>query len=367
MRPLAARLALPVLALAAAVSVASAETTRTVRAELSADAIGHFAVENLVGTMKIVPGPGRQVVVVGEVHAESDRLARTITIEQVAGRLGVPTLRVRYPLDDERTLRYPGPDKGKKSEGLLESWFGGLSTSTEYDGRKVKISSWGGTLLYVDVQVQVPRHLDDATFRNMVGLLEGSGMDGKILFDASSGDIDVDSVKGEIRTDTGSGDVKAGGLEGSFSCDTGSGDCDLTDFTGDTVHCEVGSGDATIRKVTALHMDVHTGSGDVRVTEGDLEEFSADTGSGSVRLDNRGNRLKRVKAGTGSGDVVLRLAPDASFEALADQGSGDLLVHYKDAQPILRRKEVIGYRRGDARTRIDVDTGSGDLTIEPGT
>src|SRR5262245_46612815 len=116
MRPLAARLALPVLALAAAVSVASAETTRTVRAELSADAMGHFAVENLVGTMKVVSGSGRQVAVVGTVHAESDELANTIRIEQVAGKLGVPTLRVRYPLDDERTLRYPGPPKEKGSE-----------------------------------------------------------------------------------------------------------------------------------------------------------------------------------------------------------------------------------------------------------
>ena len=122
----------------------------------------------------------------------------------------------------------------------------------------------------------------------------------------------------------------------------------------------------TIRKVTALHMDVHTGSGDARVTEGDIEEFLAGTGSGSVRLENHGTRLMRVKADTGSGDVVLRLAPDASFEALADQGSGDLLVRYKDAEPIVRHKEVIGYRRGDARTKIDVDTGSGDLTIEPG-
>ena len=89
-------------------------------------------------------------------------------------------------------------------------------------------------------------------------------------------------------------------------------------------------------------------------------------GVGQLHARVEGSRLARVKADTGSGDVVLRLAPDASFEAHADQGSGDLQVLYKDAQPIVRRKEVVGYRRGDARTKIDVDTGSGDLTIEPG-
>ena len=56
----------------------------------------------------------------------------------------------------------------------------------------------------------------------------------------------------------------------------------------------------------------------------------------------------------------------ASFEALADQGSGDINMGFKDAQAIVRHKEVIGYRRGDAHIKIDVDTGSGDLTIEPG-
>ena len=363
MRSKTAVLFLSVLALLALTSVASAETTRTVRAELSADALGHFAVENLAGTMRVVPASGRTVVAVATVHAETDALANAVRFEQVAGRMGVPTLRVRYPLDEESSLRYPGR---RKEAGMLDSMFGGSSSNTEYDGHKVKVSERSGVLLYADVEVQVPRHLDNAVFRNLVGFLEGKGLEGRILFDSGSGDITIASVKGEIKTDTGSGDVTATDASGSFSCDTGSGDCDLTGFSGDTVHCDVASGDVTIRKVTALHMDVDTGSGDVRVTEGDIQEFLADTGSGSVRLENHGTRLTRVKADTGSGDVVLRLAPSASFEALADQGSGDLLVRYNDAQPIVRHKEVVGYRRGDARTKIDVDTGSGDLTIEPG-
>jgi hypothetical protein len=61
----------------------------------------------------------------------------------------------------------------------------------------------------------------------------------------------------------------------------------------------------------------------------------------------------------------LRLSPQASFEALADQGSGDLRMAYKDAQPIVKGREVVGYRRGDSKIRISVNTGSGDLEIEP--
>ncbi|HZI95510.1 MAG TPA: hypothetical protein VFE84_14785, partial [Patescibacteria group bacterium] len=76
--------------------------------------------------------------------------------------------------------------------------------------------------------------------------------------------------------------------------------------------------------------------------------------------------LTRVKAVTGSGDVTLRLGADASFEAMADLGSGDIKNHYRDAQPIIKNREVIGYRRGAAHTRIDVGTGSGNFVLEPG-
>src|SRR5437773_113047 len=110
------------LALAAGAPAALAETTRTVRVELSADALGHFAVENLAGTTTVAPPGDRTVVAVATVHAETETLASAVTFEQVAGKMGVPTLRVRYPLDEESNLRYPG--RGRES-GFLGSLFGG--------------------------------------------------------------------------------------------------------------------------------------------------------------------------------------------------------------------------------------------------
>lgn len=366
MRLSPAVLALSVLALALPAPDVSAETTRTIRLELPAGDAGHFAVENLAGTMRVAPGSGSVLVAIATIHAEDDDLANAMKFERVLDKKGVPTLRVRYPLDRESSIRYPA--RGNRDGGILGGLFGGGSnTRTEYDGEQVKVSDNRGVLLYADVEVQVPRQaLANATFRNHVGPLESHDVDGKIVFDTGSGDVTLDRVKGEIKADTGSGDVKASDLEGSFTCDTGSGNCDVTGFKGEKVACDVGSGDVTIRDVDAKFVDVDTGSGDVRIIDGDIEAFQADTGSGDVRLENRGARLTRVTADTGSGDVTLRLAPGASFEAMADQGSGDINMGFKDAQAIVRHKEVIGYRRGDARIKIDVDTGSGDLTIEPG-
>jgi hypothetical protein len=54
-----------------------------------------------------------------------------------------------------------------------------------------------------------------------------------------------------------------------------------------------------------------------------------------------------------------------SFELRADTGSGDVESGFADAEPIVRHREVIGYRRGDGTVKIDVDTGSGDVTVDP--
>src|SRR5213596_2837220 len=58
-------------------------------------------------TMRGVPGSGPSVVAVATIHAEDDDLAKAMKVEQVAGKLGVPTLRVIYPLDRGNTIRYP--------------------------------------------------------------------------------------------------------------------------------------------------------------------------------------------------------------------------------------------------------------------
>jgi len=113
------------------------------------------------------------------------------------------------------------------------------------------------------------------TFRNLVGFLEGHDLEGKTLFDSSSGDVSVARVRGEIKADTGSGDVKASGLEGSFICDTGSGNCDLGDFKGDTLrwgagpHEELGFAFRDLGSDPENRVIIRTGTGDAFIEEVD--------------------------------------------------------------------------------------------------
>ena len=362
-------IALAALAPALAPPARAAESTRTIRVELPAAEAARFVVENLAGVMKVVPGKGPGLVAVATVHAESDDLLgrvrfERVTTDQRSQESGWPTLRVRYPLDEHATIRYSRGEEGGSS--LLQRLFDGSHSNVRYDGRRVTVGARSGVLLYADVTIEVPPGEVEASFRNLFGLLRGHGLSGRIRFDTNSGDVILETLRGSVTADTGSGDVRATGVEGSFRCDTGSGDCRIADLHGEELFCDAGSGDITARGIAARRVRGDTGSGNVAVLDADLEELVADTGSGNVVLEARSvARLARVKADTGSGNVTLRLGPDASFEAIASQGSGDITNRYADARPIVKHKQVIGYRRGEGTIRIEVDTGSGDLTLDP--
>lgn len=345
-------LSLTILLLAAPAGL-PAETTRTLRVQLK-NPNAAFAVENLLGRMRVSVGSGDAVVAVATIHAQSDDWAAAMRFEEVSGEHGVPTLRVRYPLDRETSYRY---DSGK-------GWGG--RSDTDYDGRRVRVSAKSGVLLYADVDVEVPRHRVEAKFRNVMGPMEAGGLEGKLVFDTGNGPLDPKDLSGDVLADTGSGHVTVSDIEGSFRCDTGSGEADIANFRGERLVLDSGSGDVRVTGVHAKQMAADTGSGSVKIAGAEIEELTLDTGSGDVEIEAAGTMLTRLKADTGSGSVKLRLGPDATFEAHASVGSGDIVNRYPDAQPIVKKREVVGYRRGDARTRIDVDTGSGDVVLEPG-
>lgn len=355
------RLLIAGFALAAGLAdLPAAEATRTLRQEIALEPGRPVWVENLAGTMRIHPGNTARMVAVVTVHAESEALAGSVRFEPARDPRGHAGLRVEYPLDRHTTFRYPG-------EGGKGSWhgLGGGGSRIEYAGSRVTVSGTSGVTVYADLDIEIPATASTVTFRNHVGKILAEEVNGTLKFDSASGGIVLARVKGNLTADTGSGDVEASDIDGSLSCDTGSGDINVVRFQGEVLSGDVGSGDINVRDVRARKFSADTGSGDVRVREADLEAFQADTGSGEVALENRGTRLKEIDVDTGSGDVSLRLDPASNFEVLTDQGSGDTHMGFRDAEPILKHREVIGYRRGGSGIRIKVSTGSGDLEVNP--
>jgi DUF4097 and DUF4098 domain-containing protein YvlB len=326
---------------------AAAEVTKTVR--LTQDATRPFAVENLAGTVTVRAGSGTEAEVSATLHADSADLLEAMDLERATDEKGRPSLRVRYPAG-ERHFRYP---------------LGSHRSETRYAGRRLKVSRDSGVLAYADLEVRLPRDVAEAWIRNAVGSLSASGVSGQVALDTGSGDITVSDVEGRIVADTGSGDVRASDARGRFTCDTGSGDCSVTGFRGESLSLDTGSGNLDVSDVETARLDADTGSGRVRVSRAQAEQIEADTGSGSVDLEVGGSELRRIKADTGSGAVHVRLPEDASFVLRAEMGGGELASGFSDAQAIVEDREVVGYRRGDERIKIDIDTGSGDVRVEP--
>lgn len=338
-------------------AIATAETTRSLRAELpTADEA--FVVENLAGVMTVKTGDVSGIVAVATIHAGNEDLADSVSFDRVRGDKGVTKLIVRYPVREHRRFRYP-----ERGGGGLFGWDG--TTQLRYDGHRVKVGGSGGVLLWAEVEVTVPRSEIDGVFKNHVGRLEAEDVHGHVRLDTSSGDIVARHLDGDVELDTGSGDVRAEDMRGALDCDTGSGDCLIAHFEGTLLKCDTGSGDIRVSDAVARRIDADTGSGDVDVKDADTVEFRGDTGSGGVRIEAIGTRLERISADTGSGDVLIRLPADAGFSVYADQGSGDLRSRFGDARAIVKGRTVVGYERGDGRIRIDADTGSGDVTITP--
>ena len=347
-----------------AANPASAESIRTLKAELSSDAGRPFRVENLAGRMSVREGKGPKVVVTATVHGEDQRVANLLRLEEVRdSKTGHPTLRMIYPLNESTTFRYPGEKRDGSGDGFFARMFSGNSNST-YDGARVSVSGSRGLGLYADLVVEIPRGAS-GTFRNVVGRIDGSGVEGTLKFDSGSGDISLSDFAGDVVADTGSGDVSAQSGKGSFKCDTGSGDCALKGFSGEHIDLDTGSGDISITDSRARLVKADTGSGDIRLEVDDSEEISADSGSGDVSVEAGGSKLARIKADTGSGDVSVKLPRAAGFELLADVGSGEVTSAFDDATAIMERRKVKGYRRGDLKVKIDVDTGSGDVSVGP--
>ena len=373
------------LAIGAGAALAAAETRELTQQFPQTDATLRLA--NLAGRVDLVQGGGDQVTVTAVVHAEGDAAAETrklladmrwVKTKDKEGRAGWA---LSYPVDDYDGFHYP-----RRNEQVVVLGIDFGTTSTTYLGERVKIHSRRSAsvpTLYADLKIAMPRSADLAV-RNAVGNVRGGALEGQLEVDTGSGDVQLASFAGRLGVDTGSGDVTVGTARGETSIDTGSGDVVVRQLIGNGVldtgsgdivveqvaagklSLDTGSGDVTVKRGTATRLIADTGSGSIRVLGVEIEELTADTGSGDVIVESSLEDARRVLIDTGSGDVRITAGSDASFDVAASQGSGELLVRYADADLRKDGKTVVGARRGDGKTRIRVETGSGDCVIAPG-
>ncbi|MBV8202150.1 MAG: DUF4097 family beta strand repeat protein [Acidobacteria bacterium] len=379
------------LGLVLAGRVAAEPQTRSFRQDFPVTPGATLRLGNLAGRVELVAGTGNQVVIDAEVHAElpgsgeTQRALQEMRWVKAQDSKGREEWDLSYPVDRYRSYFYPEPREG--SESSFWSLFDNGSSSTTYRGERVRIYTGrrsSAPTLYANLRIALPA-ASDVALRNLVGKVHGGPLEGSLALDTGSSDIHLDSFAGQLRLDTGSGDVVIGSSRGETSIDTGSGDVVIHQLVGNA-GIDTGSGDVRINKVAVGKLKLHTGSGDVTVRDGaagqltadtgsgevrvvgvEIEELKADTGSGDVEVTSSLEHARHITAKTGSGDVRVWGGPAASFDVTADQASGDLRVDYSDATLRHGRHhdKVVGARRGDGRTTIVIETGSGDCVIGP--
>jgi hypothetical protein len=346
----------------AAVPALAAPASRTLEHSIPAD--GPVVIANLAGTVDLLPAAEGAIKVVAVIHAEGRSAEETRELLDAMRwvRETDGTWNLSYPVDDYDAFTYLDQ---------LHSWGG--SSSVRFRGERVRIygkprllSGGRAPVLFADLTVSVPRGVSLKVV-NAVGPARGRNLAAE-----------------ELIVDTGSGNIKLAGIAGRLLADTGSGDIEVTEVAGDRVVADTGSGDVKIEGITARELSCDTGSGDVWVGRGRVGDLAADTGSGDIAIEEV--HVDTLVADTGSGDVVVRggLADARSvsvdtgsgsvhllggegfeFELDTNVGSGEVRVGYADAEVYRDRREVSGARRGSGRTKILVDTGSGDVVVAP--
>ncbi|HXO18320.1 MAG TPA: DUF4097 family beta strand repeat-containing protein [Thermoanaerobaculia bacterium] len=378
------------LALVAAGAALAAPQTRQIHETFAWSPGQTLRLANLAGRVDLEPVHGGPLVVDGTIHAEGADAAETqkllagmIFVKSRDGK-GRDEMALAYPVEKYHAFHFPRPERDSDIPSWL-SFFAESSSSTTYRGQKVRIYSRkrsGAPTLYADLRISVPVG-SDVAIRNAIGAIRGGDLEGALSVDTGSGDVRLASFAGRLSVDTGSGDVKldsargettiktgsgnivVGHLVGNGVVETGSGDVVLDQVAAGKLKLDTGSGNVTVKEGAVMTLVADTGSGDVRLTGLDMEELTADTGSGNVTLESSLAKAKKVVIETGSGDVRIAAGDAASFDLDSDQGSGDLRVEYADAVLRRNRHKVVGAKRGDGKTHIHVETGSGDCTIKP--
>ena len=117
------------------------------------------------------------------------------------------------------------------------------------------------------------------------------------------------------------------------------------------------SGDIDIENITAKEIDLDTVSGQMTI-DGGYGNAKLNSTSGGVWFTDESDGIKELEIGTVSGDVTMQLPQGAGFNMMVSTVSGDV------SSVFGLTKNGSNYVYGDASADFDIDTVSGDITIQ---
>jgi len=317
----------------------------------------NVAVFNLVGQVRVEAGSAGDVVV--EVTRGGDDAAK---LEIQTGPLGGrQTLRVVYP-DDDIVYSVMGYRYNTELEVREDGTFNEGNHRVLRRGRRVRIHGEGsGTEAYADLRILVPAGQRIAVYL-AVGKMTATNVNGDLTLDVSSSDVTATGTRGSLTVDAGSGDVRVTDATGDLNLDTGSGNVVVSRVQGDQLIIDTGSGDVTLDHAEFRSLKIDTGSGNADATAVRAEDLLIDTGSGDVTLELVAGGGS-IDVGTGSGQVNVTVPSDYGAAVILDTGSGEIDLGGIPVTVTRLAEDHVEGRIGDGRSRLHIETGSGDVRL----
>ncbi len=163
---------------------------------------------------------------------------------------------------------------------------------------------------------------------------------------SGSGDVELEDIAGGVRADTGSGNVRGHRVAGPVDVSTGSGDVRLDLAAPGSVRAHTGSGEVEVRGVVG-GLAIDTGSGNVVAAGVPRGRWTVETSSGDVAI-RAGRQSYDLDVDTGSGDITVGRPVQMTVQGRVTSGSRDQLAG----------------RVGGGGPLVRVRTGSGDVDID---
>lgn len=338
-------------------STVAAQATATATEQRSIKG-AQVAIYNLVGRLKAVPGTGDAVVVeIARGGADASKLK--IESGTLGGR---ETLRIVYPSDRivypemryrSRTSVNVRPDGTFSDGGDWNEWR---------DRDRVEIRGSGdGLEAHADLTVRVPRGQKIELFL-AVGRLEIQNVEGDLMVDVGSADVDISGTKGPLSLDTGSGRVSVRDVSGDITLDSGSGGLMVDRVKGAFLRIDSGSGGVEGNDIDVGELNADVGSGGLRLYKVKSPVVTAETGSGGITLEILSD-IQRLNVETGSGGATIRVPATLSAEIEAETNSGGFSTDFDVTTRRVGRNHISG-RIGDGKGgRISIEAGSGSVRL----
>lgn len=278
---------------------------RTYGKRLEAPPGGRLTLTTDVGTVAVVGGSAREVIVHAELEGSEAFLAHfSIQAEQTA--------------DGVRITAHEGHE-----------WLGWLE-GFPFNSRRVRFT------------VQVPRDYP-VDLRTSGGDLDIRDVSAGVRLRTSGGGVLVRDVSGSVDAHTSGGSIDAQHVEGSAVLDTSGGRINVDDSTGD--------------------LELHTSGGDIRIGDADGRLY-ARTSGGSIWARLRANHGIDLSTSGGSITLLLPSGTAASIDAATSGGSvisGFPLSSDRSAA----RDHLVG-EIGGGGAPIALRSSGGSIRISPG-